>query len=360
MANARNSGSKPPRDPRGHNLRIYADIYDSAAFKSLSPHDVMAYLALLRELKGFNNGDLSLPLSRAKSCGISHHLTLARSLRALCAVGLIAVTRKGGCTKGGQRLANLYRVTDRECYEFPAKHLTAMKDTNEWKTVASIEQGRSLIAAAEEAAKATHKKKALGHGVTLTRTPRDVVCPETRTRRDTWPERPGHGVTVAETAANPSPARVSACFSPSPEKASHRSPHVPPLFTAIPTGKISTAQDHGDEDGNADPSDVISPEAISTLAELWAAVGCRSAWKKPTDVERERLHQLAHERTTKANLTNAVRMQILRDAQASAMARQANRKKPSAAAPVVIVHIDEDGLTRVRDEFSHDTTAWND
>ena len=51
------SKPKPFKDPRGHSLRIYSDIFDSAAFKALGPHDVMAYLALLRELKGSNNGD---------------------------------------------------------------------------------------------------------------------------------------------------------------------------------------------------------------------------------------------------------------------------------------------------------------
>ena len=66
---------KPQRDPRGHSLRIYSDVFDSPAYSALSPHDVLAYLALLRELKGYNNGDLSLPLSRSKTCGISHHLT---------------------------------------------------------------------------------------------------------------------------------------------------------------------------------------------------------------------------------------------------------------------------------------------
>lgn len=132
------SKPKPFKDPRGHSLRVYSDVYDSAAFAALSPHDVVAYLALLRELKGYNNGDLSLPLSRAKNCGISHPKTLARSLRALCAVGLVAITRKGGCTKGGQRLATLYRVTDRECYAIPAKSLEAMKETHEWKRVTSI------------------------------------------------------------------------------------------------------------------------------------------------------------------------------------------------------------------------------
>lgn len=140
---------KPPTDPRGHSLRVYSDIYDSAAWAALGPFDVLAYLALLRELKGYNNGDLSLPLSRAKRCGINHHVTLARSLRALCAVGLTAITRKGGCTKGGQRLPTLYRLTDRDCYETPKLGLEALAATHEWKRITSREQGLSLIAEAE-------------------------------------------------------------------------------------------------------------------------------------------------------------------------------------------------------------------
>ena len=37
---------KPQRDPRGHSVRVYSDVYDSHAFTALSPHDVLAYLAL--------------------------------------------------------------------------------------------------------------------------------------------------------------------------------------------------------------------------------------------------------------------------------------------------------------------------
>lgn len=334
------SKSNAPKDPRGHSLRVYADIYDSPAFKSLSPHDVMAYLALLRELKGYNNGDLSLPLSRAKGCGISHHLTLARSLRALCAVGLIAVTRKGGCAKGGQRLANLYRMTDRECYDIPAKHLTAMKATNDWKTVASIEHGQRLIAAAEVTAIAAHEKKALGHGVTVTRTPRDVVSPKTRTRRDTWPERLGHGVTMAENPANPSPATVSGGFSGRHEKASHRTPHVPPLYIATPVGEMSTTQDHGNDDQATTGDDGGSHEAIDTMAALWTAVGCRSNWTTPSKAER---------------------LRRARDAQQRAIER--HRLKPSAAASAGAAHHRHphpDGLTREHDEHAHDLSAWTD
>ena len=226
---------KLQRDPRGHSLRIYSDVFDSPAFSALSPHDVLAYLALLRELKGYNNGDLSLPLTRAKKCGIRHHLTLARGLRALCAVGLVAVTRKGGCTKGGQRLPNLYRMTDRECYAIPAKFLEAKKETHEWKHVLSVQQGHDLIHAAELMAKVVQEKKALGHAVTTTRTPRDVVSPITRTPRDTWINGLGHGVTMAKTGKNPIPMRATAGFCVQPEIASHRTPHVPPLYVASPS-----------------------------------------------------------------------------------------------------------------------------
>lgn len=240
------SKPKPFKDPRGHSLRVYSDVYDSAAFAALSPHDVLAYLALLRELKGYNNGDLSLPLTRAKKCGIGHHMTLARSLRALCAVGLIAVTRKGGCTKGGQRLPNLYRLTDRECYAIPAKYLEAMKETHEWKRVTSAQHGLDLIAAAESAIKALPEKlKTPGHGVTDTASPRVLVGAKTTSPRDTWKAGPGHGVTMDEKGENPEPMRVSEGFAPSLEKAGHRTPRVPPLYVYQSKGQKGCAHEHG-------------------------------------------------------------------------------------------------------------------
>ncbi len=226
---------KPPRDPRGHSLRIYVDLYDSPAFCALSPHDVLAYLALLRELKGFNNGDLSLPLTRAKDCGISHHLTLARSLRALCAVGLVAITRKGGCAKGGQRLATLYRVTDRECFDIPAKHLEARPATNEWKRLTTLEAALKAIQAAEASVKkGGAEKKYLGHLMTVTMSPGVLVRPKTRTPRDTWTPGLGHRVTMAKSRAKPISMRVTARFSACGENPIHRTPHIPPLYLYHP------------------------------------------------------------------------------------------------------------------------------
>lgn len=238
--------SKPFKDPRGHSLRIYSDVYDSAAYAALSPHDVLAYLALLRELKGYNNGDLSLPLSRAKKCGVSHPKTLARSLRALCAVGLVAVTRKGGCTKGGQRLPTLYRMTDRECYEIPAKYLEAMKETHEWKRVTSVQHGLDLIAAAEAAVKKSPEKlKSPGHAVSLTMAPGEPVKAKTRAPCEPWSKGTGHGMNMAKNPESPDSMRVVGHFSPAPEMARHRAPHSTPLHVAIPATAAACTDGHG-------------------------------------------------------------------------------------------------------------------
>ena len=237
---------KPPRDPRGHSLRIYSDVYDSAAYLALSPHDVLAYLGLLRELKGYNNGDLSLPLTRAKTCGISHSKTLARSLRALCAVGLVAVTRKGGCTKGGQKLATLYRLTDRECFEVPAKFIQASKETNEWKRVTTIQQGLELIKSADDSVKKVPaEKKALGHGVPCTASLRALVSPKTRAPRDLRIKGLGHGVTMAGKVAKPLSMQVADEFSPDVEKTAPRAPRMPPLYLAKDTGNSACLNDEG-------------------------------------------------------------------------------------------------------------------
>jgi hypothetical protein len=234
---------KPQRDPRGHSLRIYDDIYDSHAFAALSPHDVLAYLALLRELKQYNNGDLSLPLTRASKCGISHSKTLARSLRALCAVGLVAITRKGGCTRGGQRKPTLYRATDRECYDIPKLMLHAVKETNEWKRITSIDQAVELIAAAELAVKKEPAEKiSLGHAVLDTASLGALVSPKTRAPRDVWTNGLGHAVPMAEKGSNPMPMRATADFCGEGEKAIHRAPRMPPLYVAIHTPDLDTVR----------------------------------------------------------------------------------------------------------------------
>lgn len=146
------SRPKPQGDPRGSHVRLYWEIMDSPAWRSLTAADQRAYLGLLRQLLSFNNGDLSLPYSVARHHGITNQSTLARSLRALVAVGLVAITRRTAHRRDGSRLPNLFRLTDFAVNPMPGKFIEACRATNEWKTVTSIAMGKALIRKAEEAA----------------------------------------------------------------------------------------------------------------------------------------------------------------------------------------------------------------
>jgi hypothetical protein len=226
------------KDQRGHHIRIYSEVYDSPAFKALTPPDVMAFLSILRDLKGSNNGDLSLTLTMARERGIRHHTTLARSLRALCAVGLICLTRKGGATRGGQRLPSLYAVTDVDVYEMRHKQVEARKADFAWRKVTTVEHGRSLIDQAEaDAKKATLKLKSQGHKLTATETSTDVITPKNRTPGDSWQGRPRHAVTLGKSPENLASMRVSGNFLGGADFISHRTPDVSPIHIATPMGE---------------------------------------------------------------------------------------------------------------------------
>jgi hypothetical protein len=251
------------KDVRGHHIRVYSELYDSPAYKALTPTDVMAYLALLRDLKGTNNGDLSLTLTKAKERGISHHTTLARSLRALCAVGLICLTRKGGSQRGGQRLPNLYAVTDVDVYEMRHKQVAARKADFAWRKVTTVEHGRSLIDQAEtKVKKGASKLKAQGHKLIATETLADVITPLKRLSGDTWQDRPGHLLTHGKNSINPIPMRVADGFSSVDDCQNHRIPRVSPIHIATPKG-----ESEGDCDREAVPQ-AVTRKAARYLASL--------------------------------------------------------------------------------------------
>ena len=179
------------KDPRGGHVRLYWEIIDSPAWGSLAAADQRAYLALLRQLRSTNNGDLSLPITVARHFGIASSATLAKSLRALVAVGLAAVTRKGGCSFGGQRLPTLYRLTDLAVFASPTKHIDASKATNEWKLVSSKAHGRALIRAVENFAKADAEKlKTQLQKLNATASEIEAVGQKTASEIEAWPSRP--------------------------------------------------------------------------------------------------------------------------------------------------------------------------
>lgn len=183
---------KTPADPRGGHVRLYWDVLDSNAWRCLSATDQRAYVAICRQLRSTNNGDLSLPLSEARIHGITSPATLAKSLRALVAVGLIAVTRKGGCSRGGQRLPTLYRLTDREVFEVPAKHIEACRPTSEWRAVKTLAQGRAMIRQANGAAseKTASTEKSQLQFLAATTSKIEAVEAVTTSKNEVWAPAP--------------------------------------------------------------------------------------------------------------------------------------------------------------------------
>lgn len=202
-----------PKDPRGGHVRLYWELLDSNAWRALSATDQRVYVAVLRHLRSTNNGDLSMPLSIARHHGITSKTTLAKSLRALQAVGLIAVTRKGGATRGGQRMPTLYRLTDLPVLEMPAKNIEAMKATFEWRQMGTLAQAEVAIRTSEKAAQAeAEKTETQGQKLTHTGSEIGPVKPLTGSENGPWHAEPGQKLTLAESpksAGSPMLARVS-------------------------------------------------------------------------------------------------------------------------------------------------------
>jgi len=120
--------------------------------------------------------------------------TLAKALRALIAVGLIAVTRRGGCTRGGQRLPTLYRFTDEQVFEMRPKFIEASKPTDAWKNVTSINHGRALIRDSHQYARTRARdekeKKCLLQIPNATSTGDEAVGGKTATGAEAWRNGP--------------------------------------------------------------------------------------------------------------------------------------------------------------------------
>ena len=161
-------------DPRGGHVRLYWDVIDSHAWRALSGTEIALYIALRRQLKGSNNGNISATLSVLRHSGFRSSATLAKSLRALQTVGLIAKTRDtGGLTHGGA-ICCLYRFTDESTLAMPAKAISATRPTKDYLAWRSKDQAMRAVADAHEAAKrpghpnaARPSRTALGEKVKL-------------------------------------------------------------------------------------------------------------------------------------------------------------------------------------------------
>lgn len=150
--------SKMAADPRGHHIRIYCSMFDSMAWTALDYSAVCLYLSMRRSLLRTNNGNISATLETLRHRGFCSSATLAKGLRSLQAVGLIAQTRQGGIARGS-RFCSLYRFTDEITYEHPKHGVVATPATNEWKSFTTLATARKAIDEAHKNAKRPQKKK---------------------------------------------------------------------------------------------------------------------------------------------------------------------------------------------------------
>lgn len=132
--------------PRGDlpHARVYHAMMDSAAWMALPQSAKVLWLDLRRELKSFNNGNISCALSLLRSRGWTSSTKLARAKFALVALGFLAQTRPGGFAMG-RRLCSLYRFTDVECFDIPKLGITKQQATNDFSKYATISDAQAAM-----------------------------------------------------------------------------------------------------------------------------------------------------------------------------------------------------------------------
>jgi len=138
-------------------VRLYWSLIDSIAWRAIGYTSQSVYIVMRRRLQSTNNGNISAALGDMKHYGISTSATLAKALRELQTVGLIAVTRQGGIAYGRQ-VCSLYRFTDEPVFEHPKVGVKAQQATNDWQRFAKLAEAAGAIKQAHANAKRPKNK----------------------------------------------------------------------------------------------------------------------------------------------------------------------------------------------------------
>lgn len=149
---------KPEFKVEAH-IRIPLAILNSPAYIALDWSARALYVDMRNLLRSTNNGNISAALSHLRHHGWRSPATLAKALRQLEAVGLIAKTRQTIGVQRGSKVCNLYRFTDMEAFEVPKLQIAASKVTNDYKRLPSITEARRTIVAASLSRTAAERKK---------------------------------------------------------------------------------------------------------------------------------------------------------------------------------------------------------
>lgn len=321
MANGRNKKAHSGRDAGGF-IALPWSVMDCPAYAGLSYPAKALLLELARQFVRDNNGKLLASRAHLKGRGWTSADVIDRAKRELLEAGFIHETVKGGRPNRASWFALTWQTLDRHHgYDTGA--------------VESFERG-------------AYRKTAPVKNASLSPsggTERPRIGPSGGTGKP--PTVPGGGP-------------IEAIFkgSPVPSGGHHLEKPSTAVVEPAPSSALMAVASDRETAPATSTERATQPPAIDSLAALWTAVGCRSMWTSPTAAERERLHQLAKNRAATACQTTAKRMQVAKDAEASAKARQAARLKSSSVIRPD-VRTGDDGLTRERD-YSHDLSAWAD
>lgn len=118
-------------------IRIRVDMLNSPAYRVLPYSTRALYTDLRATLTSTNNGNISATFEDLKHRGWKSSATLAKALRELEHMGLIAKTRQGGIASLS-KVCNLYRFTDLFVFEHPKQGIPAMKATFDWQRFKSV------------------------------------------------------------------------------------------------------------------------------------------------------------------------------------------------------------------------------
>lgn len=99
--------------------------------------------------------------------------------------------------------------------------------------------------------------------MTVTRTPTAVIKLNIRTPTAPWLDRPGHLVSYGKNASSPTDMRVPGHFEDEQVFQNHRTPAMPPIQIATPSGLIGACSE-----GSEVVSDAVFHKAGNYLAKL--------------------------------------------------------------------------------------------
>ncbi|MBU3629296.1 hypothetical protein [Polynucleobacter sp. AP-Reno-20A-A9] len=156
------------KDPLGQHIRLYAVIYNSVAWRCLSPSAKALWCDLRVQIGSSNNGTASTALGILAHYNWSSRHTVMRARDELIALGLIELTRQGGICSGGKS-PNLYRFTDLEMYDIPKKGLIAKKADHLYKKIQTHTEAKKILEDLRTEKKSKVKSLPLVSAVTILR-----------------------------------------------------------------------------------------------------------------------------------------------------------------------------------------------